>query len=92
MPRILGKNGRELREGAKVERAFSSGKRGGIVGEVVVATKLDVMVKWPGPSWSFDFYKPRRHALLRRAFVCNDLELVQTAKEAVTTGCQEGSP
>lgn len=86
MPRILDKNGRELREGAKVERSFPNGKTGGIVGEVVVATKLDVMVKWPGRSWDFDFYKPSLDSLLKRTYRCNDLELVDPpAEEAAST-------
>ena len=82
-PRVLDAKGRELSADAPVERIIN-GVQGGIVGKVLVVTKLDVMVEWLGPHHCF--YKPERHSVIRRAFRCPDLLLLDPEGEGETNG------
>jgi len=97
MPRILDKNGRELHGGDRVERVFPSGKSGGMVGEILDKgsdtfwSDGTFWVRWNKRSGLASVFRAKRRRFTR-TYRCNDLELVETAKEAVTTGCQEGHP
>jgi len=83
-PKVYDAKGRVLEVGSRVERVFASGKRGGIAGEILGLTKLDVLVEWPSPQGRPHghrrFYKPVRHSVLRRHYRCPDLLLI-TDKE-----------
>ena len=83
-PRILDKNGRELSVGDRVQR--SDGETGEVIGR---PSAFDQRVQVTSPEghedggWRLFETEP---VVLR----CNDLELVETAKEAVSTATTKG--
>lgn len=77
-PRVYSAHGRALEVGSRVERHFPKGNTGGMVGEILGLTKLDVLVEWPGGHRRF--YTPERHSLFRRDFRCPDLLITPEEK------------
>jgi hypothetical protein len=72
-PKVYDAKGRVLQEGSRVERCLPNGSRGGIPGEILGLTKLDILVEWPGRRV---FYTPLLHSVLRRDYRSPDLLLI----------------
>lgn len=80
-PHVLDAQGNVLEVGSRVERAFDTGKKGCITGEVDEILKGGtVAVVWNPRFLLRSFFESDRRFSLRRSYRCPDL-LITTAKE-----------